>query len=161
MSRDSVWEDAIRAVGLPPDEPLLALVPALTPGGSNGGLAPAELTPLIMLAERIASRRRTRAAARASAFPLAPRMVIGLTGRRLLIWSTRSRWQAGTYLGEVSRDRIVLSTSPTVGTGWRTVLIYLANEPTVTIKVPAVTADSFAATLSGHPDMDVSTQESA
>ena len=159
MSRDSDWEDAIRAAGLPPAEPLLALIPALTPGGSNGGLAPAELRPLIMLAERIAWRRRTGAAARASAFPLAPRIVIGLTGLRLLIWAARSRWRAGTYLGEVARDRIVLSTAPTIGTGWRTVLIYLAHEPTVTIKVPAVTADSFAATLSGRADMNVSTQE--
>lgn len=160
MSRDSDWEDAIRAVGLPPDEPLLALVPALTPGGSSGGLAPAELMPLIMLAERIAWRRRSGAAARVSVFPLAPRMVIGLTGQRLLIWAARSRWRAGAYLGEVPRDRIVLSTAPTIGSGWRTVLIYLANEPTVTIKVPAVTADRFAATLSGHAEMDVSPQES-
>lgn len=161
MSRDSDWEAAIRAISLPADEPLLALIPALTPDSPGGGLAPAELMPLIMVAERIAWWRRSRTAAQVSMFPLAPRMVIGLTRQRLLIWAARSRWRAGKYLGEVSRDRIVLSTAPTVGTGWRTVLIYLANEPTVTIKVPAVTADRFAVTLSGQPDTQVSPQESS
>jgi hypothetical protein len=161
MARDSDWEDAIHAVRLPADEPLLALIPALTPASPGGGLAPAELRPLIMVAERLAWRRRSRTAGRLSMFPLAPRMVIGLTSQRLLIWSARSRWRAGRYLGEVSRDRVVLSTAPTVGVGWRTVLIYLANEPTVTIKVPAVTADSLAATLSGQPDTQVSPQESS
>lgn len=160
MSRDSDWEDAIRAVALPADEPLLALIPALTPHGPGGGLAPAELMPLIMLAERVAWLRRSRTAARLSMFPLAPRMVIGLTSQRLLIWSARNRWRVGKYLGEVSRDRIVLSTAPTVGAGWRTVLIYLANEPTVTIKVPAVSADRLAATLSGQPESLTSPQES-
>lgn len=160
MTRDSEWEDAVRAAGLPPGEPLLALIPALTPDRSSGGLTPAELMPLIMVAERITWRLYGRAAAQASRFPLAPRMVIGLTRQRLLIWAARRRWRAGKYLGEVSRDRIVLSTAPTIGPSWRTVLIYLANEPTVTIKVPAVTADRLASTLSGHADTNVSTQES-
>jgi hypothetical protein len=161
MSRDSEWEDAIHAAGLPADEPLLGLVAALTPDSPGEGMAPAGLMPLIMMAERLAWRRRSRRAAQDSVFPLAPRMVIGLTRQRLLIWAARSRWRAGQYLGEVSRDRIVLSTAQTVGAGWRTVLIYLANEPTVTIKVPAVTADRFAATLSGQPDAEVSPQESS
>lgn len=160
VTRVSDWEDAVRVADLPPGEPLLALIPALTPDGRGRGLAPAELMPLVMLAERIAWRHRSRAAARASIFPLAPRMVIGLTSQRLLIWAARSRWRAGKYLGEVSRERIALSTAPTIGPGWRTVLIYLANEPTVTIRVPAATADRLAATLSGQADMNVSTQES-
>ncbi|HEY7429867.1 MAG TPA: hypothetical protein VH641_03945 [Streptosporangiaceae bacterium] len=160
MSRDSDWAAAIRAVGLPPGEPLLALIPATTPAGLSRGLAPAELMPLVIAAERIAWRRRTGAAGLASLFPLAPRMVIGLTGQRLLVWAARSRWRTGKYLGEVSRDRIVSATAPTAGTGWRTVLIHLASEPAVTIKVPAVSADRLAATLSGQADMNVTTQES-
>lgn len=135
---------------LQPGEPLFGLFPAVSPRESSGGLAFAPLIPLIMVVEHLMWWRRTREAARTSMFPLAPRMIIGLTGQRMLIWAATRRWQLGEFLGSVSRDRIVQSTAPTVGEGWRTVRIYLANEPTVPIRVPGVMADRLAALLSGR-----------
>ena len=82
-----------------------------------------------------------------SMFPLAPRMFIVLTNRELLIWAARRNWRLGDYLGSVHRQRIIQATAPTVGAGWRTVLVYLANEPTVPIRVPSTIADDLAAML--------------
>jgi len=113
-------------------------------------MAIAALIPLIMVAEHLMWWRHTRETARISLFPLASRMVIGLTDQRLLIWAASRRWRLGGFLGSVSRDRIVQATAPTVGAGWRTVRIYLANEPAVSIRVPGVMADRLAALLSGR-----------
>jgi hypothetical protein len=117
--------------------------------------------PLIMTVEYVLWRRRSRAVGRASLFPLAPRMIIGLTSQRLMIWAARRRWRLGKLLGYVSRERIIQATAPTGGSGWRTVQIYLANEPAVPIKVPAVMADPLASTLSGQEGENADTREPA
>jgi hypothetical protein len=163
MFRGSGGEAVVAAVTaeLRASEQRLALFPALTPSDSGGGLAPAELFPLIMAVEHLAWRQRSRAAARTSMFPLAPRMIIGLTDQRLLIWVARRRWRLGAFLGDVPRDRIVQATAPTAGQGWRTVRIYLANEPTVSIQVPAVTADRLSSALSGRAGESTGTREPA
>jgi hypothetical protein len=147
------WEQAAAAADLQPGERLLALVPAITPPpdyGSGGmvlpGLVP--LIPLIMAARRAAWRKHARAAAASSGVPLAPRMIICLTDRRLVICTARGRWRTGAALGSVWLDRIIAADAPTVGSGWRTVLIHLAGQPKLTIKVPATAADRLAAALS-------------
>ncbi|HEY7143700.1 MAG TPA: hypothetical protein VH637_05580 [Streptosporangiaceae bacterium] len=154
MLRSADWSRVTQSVAadLRPGEVLLAVFPALTPADAGGGLAPAELWPLVLIIEHVMLRRRSRRIARSSMFPLAPRMVMALTDRRLLIRAGRHGWQAGRFLGYVSRDRIVQATAPTAGSGWRTVLIYLANEPTVEIKVPGAMAGRLAAVLSGQAD---------
>jgi hypothetical protein len=144
---------------LRPGESALGLFPAATADDSGPGFAPAELWPLIIAAEQLMRHRRDRAAARASLFPLGPRMIIALTDQRLLIWAAKLNWRPGRFLGYVSRDRILQVTAPTVGSGWRTVLIYLANEPVVSIRVPSATADQLAAALSGAPAASVETRE--
>jgi hypothetical protein len=154
MSRSGHWEQALAAAELQPGERLLALVPAITPPpdhGSGGlvlpGLVP--LVPLIMALQRAAWRKHTRAAATRSVFPLAPRMIIGMTDRRLVIWAARRRWHIGASLGSVWLDRIIAADAPTVGAGWRSVIIHLAGQPDLAIKVPASAADRFAVALSG------------
>jgi hypothetical protein len=152
MSRGPDWDavERVAVANLRPGEPLQGLFPALTPRESSGGLAVVPLIPLIMVVEHLMWWRRTRQTAQTSMFPLAPRMIVGLTGQRMLIWAADRRWRLGDFLGSVDRDRIVQSTAPTVGAGWRTVRIYLANEPTVPIRVPAAMADHLAAALSGR-----------
>jgi hypothetical protein len=135
------------AAGLRPGEPLLGQFPAMSLEDSEPVLAPAELMPVAMAVGKLMRWRYAKATARESAFPLAPRMVIVLTRTELLIWSARRRWRLGDYLGSVSRARIIQATAPTVGDGWRTVLIYLVNEPTVPIRVPGKIADQLAALL--------------
>ncbi len=142
-------------------ELLQAIFPALSPSSSGRGMAPAELMLAVVAAEHLAQRRRLREQARESMFPLASRMVIGLSNQRLLIWSVRPGWRLGSFIGYVARDRILQATAPTIGTGWRTVNIYLAQEPTVSIKVPARAADDLARELSGRPDLTDSQSDSA
>jgi len=136
---------------LRPGETARGLFPAITVSDSEDGVAPAELWPLIMAAEYVLRRRRDRAASRGSLFPLSSRMIMLLTDQRLMIWAAQLRWRPGRFLGYVSRDRILQVDAPTVGTGWRTVVMHLANEPAVSIKVPAETAERLAQALSGVP----------
>jgi hypothetical protein len=124
-------------------------------------MMPAELMLAVLAAEHLTHRRRLRAQARESMFPLASRMIIGLSNQRLLIWSVRPGWRLGSFIGYVARDRILQATAPTIGTGWRTVNIYLAQEPTVSIKVPARAADDLARELSGFPELTDHQSDSA
>jgi hypothetical protein len=130
-------------------ESVFAVFPAATLEESTGGLAPGELWPLIIAVEHLIRRRRDHTDSRASLFPLSPRMIIALSDQRLLIWAARLNWRPGNFLGYVSRDRILQVTVPGTGSGWRRVLIHLANEPTVSINVPSATAGQLAAALSG------------
>lgn len=155
----SAGEDAQVAVEreLRDGESLVGLVPALAPhpDTGGGGLLPAWVIPVIWAVERWRWHRSSRQLAVASMFPLAPRMFIAATDRRLLIWRSRRRWRFGGFLGYVTLDRIVRADAPTVGAGWRSVRIFLANEPTLTVRVPSKSADSFARFLtSGRPDGD-------
>lgn len=152
MSRDSGWE-ATRAAAsahLRPGESLIALVPAVPPSDSKRGMAPAWLWPLILTAEHLHWRHRVRQASQASAFPLASRMLIGLTAQRLVIWKARGHWRLGDLLGDVPRERIVRAEAPTVGSGWRTVRIHLADGPAVPVRVSHKIADRLADVLSGQ-----------
>lgn len=142
-------------------EMLRAIFPALSQSSAGGGMAPAELWLAVLAAEHLTHRRRLRAQARESMFPLSSRMIIGLSNQRLLIWSVRPGWRLGSFIGYVTRDRILQATAPTAGTGWRTVNIYLAQEPTVSIKVPARAADDLARELSGFPELTDSQSDSA
>jgi hypothetical protein len=141
-------------------ELLHAIFPALSQS-SSGGMAPAELMLGVLAADRLTHHRRMRAQARESMFPLASRMIIGLSNQRLLIWSVRPGWRLGSFIGYVTRDRILQATAPTAGTGWRTVNVYLAQEPTVSIKVPARAADDLARELSGFPELTDSQSDPA
>lgn len=147
----SFRDEALAAVQaeLRPGERALGLFPAITVDDSGGGTAPAELWPVIAAAEHLIRRRRDRSASRASLFPLSSRMIMALTDQRLMIWAARLNWRPGNFLGFVQRDRILQVTVPGIGSGWRTLLIHLANEPAVSIKVRSATASPLAAALSG------------
>jgi hypothetical protein len=133
-------------------ETLRVLLPALTPRPEGGrGLVPVALLVLpINAVQRWQWRRASRTSAKQSIFPLAPRMFVGLTERRLLVWGRRGA-RLGPFLGFVTLDRVVDAAAPTVSEGWRTVTVHLANEPTVSLRVPGNVADDFAAALAGRP----------
>jgi hypothetical protein len=136
-------------------EVLKAVFPALSEPPPSGGFVPAELLVPLAAADHLSRRRRRRAQSKESMFPLASRMIIGLTNRRLLIWSVRPGWRIGTFIGYVTRDRILQAAAPPAsGPGWRTVSFYLAQEPTVAVKVPAAAADDLERELSGRPDLN-------
>jgi hypothetical protein len=132
-------------------ETVLWILPALSPQERDGGLAITVLILPLMALRRWMWHRSTRAAAKQSLFPLAPRMILALTDRRLLIWSARRRFRLGEFIGFVTLDRVVMAEVLTVGAGWRSLRIDLANEPSVRLKVPGSLADELAAVLSGQP----------
>lgn len=151
MTHSLDLKQAAAAADLEPGERLWALIPAITPApdyGSGGLVLLAPLIPLMMAAQRAAWRKYARAASVRSGFPLAPRMIIGVTDRRLMIWAARRRWRTGVSLGSVKLDGIVAAEAPTVGSGWRSVIIHLSSQQELTIKVPAIAADRLAAALS-------------
>jgi len=158
MARSPVWKQAVAAADLEPGEHLWALITAITPApdyGSGGLVLLAPLIPVIMAAHLAAWRKHSRAASIRTGFPLAPRMIIGVTDRRLIIWTARRRWRIGASLGSVKLDRIVAAEAPTVGSGWRSVIIHLSNQQELTIKVPATAADRLAVALSDPASGDV------
>jgi hypothetical protein len=136
---------------LRPGESPLAVFPASTTAEPAEGLAPAELWPVIIAADRLLRWRRNRAVSRASLFPLSSRMLMGLTDQRLLIWAAGPRWRPGRFLGYVARDRILQVTAPVPGAGWQAIVIHLATEPAVSIKVPPSAASRLIPELSGVP----------
>jgi len=151
VTRSPDWKQAAAAADLEPGERLWALIPAVTPApdhGSGGLVVLPPLIPLMMAAQRAAWRTHAHGASVRSGFPLAPRLIIGVTDRRLMIWTARRRWRTGVSLGSVKLDRIVAAEASTVGSGWRSVMIRLSSQQELTIKVPATAADRLAAALS-------------
>jgi hypothetical protein len=135
---------------LRPGETLRAMFPAV----SQTAEVERPRHPLLMIpgrvTDRLTLRRRLRKVTKESIFPLAPRMIVGLTTRRIMIWSARPGWRVGPFLGYVSRDRVLQATAPGSESGWRAVSFFLAQEPTVSIKVPARAADDLTRELSSR-----------
>ena len=115
------WEQIRREAARDLDdvETLRVLLPALSPHPDSGSRAfiPLALFPLIAAIRRWNWSRATKQSAHASEFPLAPRMVVGLTDKRLLVWASGRRRRLRRLLGHVPLDRIAGAQAPTVGAG--------------------------------------------
>jgi hypothetical protein len=98
-------------------------------------------------------RYRARAASRSAQAPLAPRMIIAFTGRRLVIWAARRGWRLGKVIGDLPRDQIMQVTAAGTGTRSRLMALHLNDGQTVTLQVSARVATGLARTISGDlPD---------
>ena len=136
---------------LDPDERPVALFTALVPPPEWGGqIVDVIVAPLVWAVWHATWRRSARAASRAAGVALAPRMVIALTPRRMVVWQASRRWQVGTMAGELPRDLIVGATAPPGGTRSRALVLRLATGQAVTLRVWPATADDLAAQLSGR-----------
>jgi hypothetical protein len=152
MVRSPDWKQ-IRAVAtarLESGEQVSAVFGALIPHQFSGGhVIAAELAPLIWLMDHALWHRRARAAARSAQIPLAPRMIIVITSRRLLIWTARRRWQPGKIIGELPSDTIAQFTAAGTGTRTRLMTIHLSDGRTLTLQVSVSIAASL--TRAHHP----------
>jgi hypothetical protein len=154
MFRGPDWNQTYAAVTahLEPDERPVTLFTALIPPPESGGVVIAgELAPLVWAVWHATWRHKTRAASRSADVPLAPRMIIAVTSRRLVIWAASRRWRLGKVVGDLLRDRITGITKAASGTRSQTLMLHLSTGPTVTIMVAAATADSLASVLSLQP----------
>ncbi|HEY4464557.1 MAG TPA: hypothetical protein VGN41_17955 [Streptosporangiaceae bacterium] len=154
MLRSPDWNQTYAAVraNLGPDEPLRALFTGLTPAPERDGVVIAgELAPLVWVMWHATWRRTTRAASRSADFPLAPRMIIAVTGRRLVVWAAKPRWRLGKTVGDVPRDRITGITSLAAGTRSRTIVLHLSTGRTVTLLVATAASDLLTSAFGPDP----------
>lgn len=110
------------------------------------------MAPLVWVAWHGTWRRSAREASRAAGVALAPRMLIALTPRRMVVWRADRRWRLGTMTGELPRDLVVGATAPPGGTRSRELVLQLASGQAVTLRVWPATADDLTAQLSGRRD---------
>jgi len=110
MLRGPDWtrtRDVVTAF-LEPEERPVTLFTALVPPPERGGeIVDVILAPLVWAVWHATWRHSTRAASRAANITLAPRMVIALTPRRMVVWRANRRWRLGTMAGELPRHLIV------------------------------------------------------
>lgn len=79
---------------LEPEEQPVALFTALVPPPEWGGqIVDVIVAPLVWAAWHVTWRRSARAASRTAGVSLAPRMVIALTPRRMVVWQASRRWR--------------------------------------------------------------------
>jgi hypothetical protein len=131
------------------DESLRRVFHVILPG-PNAGVAwgdAAVVVPLVRIVGRVMQNRAAAAAQEDVGIGLRPRMLWALTDQRILLFSTLKRWELGEQLGEIARQDVVGATAPTVGQGWRTVIIKLTAGRELTIKVGPTVADDLAAEL--------------
>jgi hypothetical protein len=116
----------------------------------SGGVAwgdAAVVVPLVRIVGRVMWNRAAAAAQEEVGIGLRPRMLWALTDRRILLFSALKRWQLGEPLGAIARTDVVGATAPTVGQGWRTVVLELTAGRQLSIKVGHTVADDLAAEL--------------
>jgi hypothetical protein len=135
------------------------LAARIRPPDSGGRilLPAAALVPLVRGVARARQRQKTAALTEQTGFPLASRMMLVLTDRRLLVFGPGGRGHdLGGLLGSVARGDIISSHRPTVGGAWRTVRLELATGESVTMQIVGSGADTFAAAFAtGTPDRAV------
>lgn len=149
LAPDWTRTHAVVTAFLEPEERPVTLFTALVPPPDWGGqIVDVILAPLVWAAWHATWRRSARAASRAAGIPLAPRMVIALTPRRMVIWQASRRWRLGTLAGELPRDLIAGATAPPGGTRSRPLVLRLATGQAVTVRVWPARADELAAQLS-------------
>lgn len=147
MNRSPDWErvKAAAAAELEPGEQMSAIFAAMIPHEfSRGHVVAAELVPLLWLMDHARWRYRARAASRCAQVPLAPRMIIAVAGRRLVIWAASRRWRPGAVIGDLPRDRIIEITCTGEGTRSRLVVLHLSDGQTVALQVAAKNAADVA-----------------
>jgi hypothetical protein len=116
----------------------------------SGGVAwgdAAIVVPLVRIVGRVMWNRAAVAAQENVGVDLRPRMLWALTDQRILLFSALKRWELGESLGAIARTEVVGATAPTVGQGWRTVVLELTAGRQLSIKVGHTVADDLAAEL--------------
>ena len=131
------------------DESLLCVFAVILPRPSAGtawGDA-AIVVPLVTIVSKVMWNRTAAAAQHKVGIGVRTRMVWALTDQRILLFSALKRWQLGEWLDEIPRVEVTSATAPTMGQGWRTVIIELRASRKLVIKVGPTLADDLAAEL--------------
>lgn len=133
---------------LAPGEELEAWFGATTARPDNDGrgfVMEAALVPLLWAVDYLTWLYTTRKASRASGVPLARRMIIAVTSRRLLIHKSSRRWTLGDLAGEIPREQVTAVTiyGPVART--RGCVLHLSTGKNVTLQVSRNVTDILTA----------------
>jgi hypothetical protein len=152
MIRNSDWERvqaAVRACLEPGDCHPVVFGAAVPRQVVSGHVIASELVPLMWLLNHVAWRYRARVVSRSSGVPLAPRMIMAFTGRRLVIWAARRGWRPGRVIGELPGGQIVHVTASGAGSRSRLMVLQLADGRTVRLHVAADAVTRLSQALAG------------
>lgn len=138
------------------DGNLRMLFPALAGGRDSGhGFTLMPFGTLYRLAGRAAEGVRTRRILAATGFPVRSRMIIGLGEHHMFVWSASKqwaygRWRIGRLVGTIPIDHVSTAEAPTVGQGWRTVVLQLTGKSPASLRVPAPVVNELVQALTGR-----------
>jgi hypothetical protein len=131
----------------PEDQPDV-LFTAVTPAPESGVLLiEAVLAPLAWAVWRAMWSHNVRVASRAAGVPLAPRMIVALTPKRLVIWRATRNWRLGKVSGELPRERILRITEAGGGTRSRRLEFQMSTGSSFSLMVTKDAARQLTATL--------------
>jgi hypothetical protein len=118
-------------------------------------LPAAALIPLVRGVSWARQRRRAARLSDRAGFPLASRMMLVLTDRRLLVFCPGGNGHdLGGLLGSVARGDIIAAHRPTLGGAWRTVRLEIATGETVSMQIVGSGAERFAAAFATRVPRD-------
>lgn len=133
---------------LEPDEHLVTLFTALIPPPESGGVVMAgALVPLVWAARHASWRHAARAAGRAAGIPVAPRMIVAMSARRIVIWRATRGWRLRDIRGELPRERVLGVTASGGGARSRRLALHLSTGSSITLLVVPAVADQLTTLL--------------
>jgi len=109
MAENSAWKhtQATVTARLEQEEPLKAIFSAFVPAPAEASaLMPVGLLPLSWAVSHAMWQASVRKFGRAAGVPMARRMTMAATSRRLIIWKADRRWRLREFLGELPLGRI-------------------------------------------------------
>lgn len=154
MSGSRDWEKTRAAISahLGPGEPVEGMFTAVLPGeGRGGGLVPGGLWPVVMAVEYAMRRSSARKTVQTTGVPLARRMIIALTPRRLVIGQADRGWRLRTITGDLPRDQIVKVELGAASDRSRRTILHLNTGESITLRMTRAGADQLRDRLS-QPD---------
>lgn len=130
-------------------EPVEGIFTAVMPGEArSGGLAFGGLGLVVMAVEyamRLSSVRKT---IQTTGVPLAPRMIIALTPRRLVIGQADRGWRLRTITGDLPRNQIAKVELGAASERTRRAVLHLNTGESITLRMTRAGADQFRDRLS-------------
>lgn len=145
MAKGPDWERTKKFIRprLQPGEPAELFVAWVPRKGDYRGLTFVAYLPLILALDYVTNLIVIRKASRAAGVPLAARMIMAFSARRLIICRATRRWEFSEVMGDLPLDRIGSVDVSRSGSRSRAVTLGLKTGGTVTLKMPADRAVRF------------------
>lgn len=151
MSTGPDWEKTRAAISahIEPGEPVEGIFTAVMPGEERGGgLAFGGLWPVVMAVEYAMRRSSVRETVQTVGVPLARRMIIALTPRRMVIGQADRRWRLRMIMGDLPRDQIAKVELGAASDHSRRAILHLNTGESITLRMTRAGADQFRDRLS-------------